>query len=68
MTDAQYQNTVANLLAAQLTGAINTAQALAENAISLSEEIKASNAWALHQQLVEIERCIAQAAGISRSR
>lgn len=66
--ESQPQQAVANILAAQLSGAINTAQALAENAIALSVEITASNAWALHEQLVEIERCIAQAAGFSRSR
>jgi|GEM_PF-5484062 hypothetical protein len=56
---------VALLLGDQLSSAITTAQAMAENAIALEEEITPSAAMQLHQQLVELEACIARAAGLT---
>jgi len=56
---------VALLLGDQLSSAITTAQAMAENAITLDEEITPSAAMQLHQQLVELEACIARAAGLT---
>lgn len=63
---APYMNEpVALLLGDQLSSAIATAQAMAENAQALDEEIPALVAFRLHQQLVELEACIARSAGLT---
>ena len=56
---------VALMLGDQLSSAISTAQAMAENALAFSEEIPPTVAFRLHQQLVELEACIARAAGLT---
>lgn len=55
---------VALTLGDQLSSAIATAQAMAENAEAIDEQITASTAMKLHQQLVELEACIARSAGL----
>lgn len=66
MASSPYLNEpVALLLGDQLSSAIATAQAMAENAVSLDEEIPSRVAYQLHQQLVELEACIARSAGLT---
>lgn len=57
---------VALLLGDQLSSAITTAQAMAENAMALEEEIPASVALSLHNQLIELEHCLARSVGLTR--
>lgn len=53
------------ILTDQLSQALHSAQALAENADALNEQITAVTAYRLHNQLVAIERCIARAMGLT---
>ena len=64
MSQPYLNEPVAEVLQQELSAALLTAQAMAENAISSDEQIPAVIAFALHQQLVEIERCICQSLGM----
>lgn len=57
---------VALMLGDQLSSAIATAQAMAENAVDLDEELPPTVAMELHKQLIELEHCLARAAGLTR--
>lgn len=65
MSQPYLNEPVALLLGDQLSSAITTAQAMAENALVCNEAISATTAWRLHQQLVELEACVARAMGLS---
>lgn len=65
MSQPYLNEPVALLLTDQLGQALLTAQAMAENADALQEQITATTAWHLHNQLVEIERCVARSLGLT---
>lgn len=65
MSQPYLNEPVALLLTDQLGQALLTAQAMAENADALQEQIPATAALRLHNQLVEIERCVARSLGLT---
>lgn len=69
MTASPYLNEpIAMVLLQDLSQAIRTAQAMAENATTVpGEQILPSTAMKIHHQLVEIERCVGLAMGYTPS-
>lgn len=64
MTNPYLNEPIAAVLEQELSAALLTAQAMAENAAALQEQILPTTAMHLHNQLVAIERCVVKAIGL----